>query len=660
MSKIFFLSSVLFAAFALNADDKKIELSISVDPYAKVVKDLTKSSCFPDLGLAGDVDGVFGDRKLSYVDNREATARAFREAGVWLVRPCTIVQNFANIKKYQGADWKLDKKGKCTWLHPKYEFSFWKEYGIKAIICLNIWNGSAESKEQLSSMLKWIKENGWEDCVSGFEMCNEPFYGKDPEGFAAYWKELLAIIRKEMPKVKIGLPLAEYTPGDPDIEAAKSRLLGKTNLPRGYFQANVLNQWSAKTVKALGDDLTNVTHIIYHVYGSVGAYGCSYSGFRRFRNFAKMFPEVADKRWWITEWRPWSDENLQLQRMFHYVIWAGMYIQTCLCQPELDGFTMHQLSSLSGVMYISAHGTWSQYYDSWENGRDLKAIKKEDLKYETGGMGALFALSAQAIKTHPYVIGYGSVLAGQGSEGTFWGSAHYEQSGRKKPNCQWTASVNRGRSSLCIMFANGTDEKLTVPVSCYGYRQLSKTHRFVTCDKDMLFVREVPGEEKLWRRLNWETLPTDDPTSVQVVTVPPNSVGTVFIGLKKWDEWSRVHYGRSFIKKSLGKLRSALPKTAKPYIECCGINKGKPFMILPDGYPNKKEIKENLPARKVCEAIGKNPKKLDLDAIKKAEAEGYKVYRKENSSSVWVFRTVDIPEEEAKKIELSLKEMAGF
>jgi hypothetical protein len=83
-------------------------------------------------------------------------------------------------------------------------------------------------------------------------------------------------------------------------------------------------------------------------------------------------------------------------------------------------------------------------------------------------------------------------------------------------------------------------------------------------------------------------------------------------------------------------------------------------MILPDGYPNKKEIKENLPARKVCEAIGKNPKKLDLDAIKKAEAEGYMVYRKENSSSVWVFRTVDIPEEEAKKIELSLKEMAGF
>lgn len=655
------LSAVtVMAALALRADEKRIELSISVDPYAKVLKDLTRSTCFPDLGLAGDGSAVFGDKKLSYVDNRELTARAFREAGIWLVRPCGLVHAFNQIAENPGVEWKLDKKGKCTWLHPRYKFSFWKEYGIKAIVCLNIWSGEEEKKKSLSEFLKWIKANGWEDCISGFEMCNEPFYGKDPEGFAAYWKDLLAIIRKEMPKVKIGLPLAEYTPGDPDIAAAKARLLGKTKLPRDYFRANSLNQWSAKTVKALGPELTNITHIIYHVYGAAGAYGCSYTGFRRFRNFAKMFPEVADKRWWITEWRPWSDENLQLQRQFHYVIWAGMYIQTCLCQPELDGFTMHQLSSLSGVVYISAHGKWSQYYDSWENGRDLKVIKKDELKYETGGMGVLFSLSAQAIKTHPLIIGYGSVLAGPGSEGAFWGSAHYEQSGLKKPNCQWTAMVNPGRSSLCIMFANGSDEKLTVPVSCYGYRLLSKTHRFATCDRDMLRAREVPGEEKILRRLNWETPSTGDPMAVQTVTVPANSVGTVFIGMKKWSDWERVHYGRMQIKKTLGKVRSSVPKTSKPYIECCGVRKGSLFMVLPDGYPGKPEIKENLPARKVCEAIGKDPRKLDEAAIKKAEADGYKVFRNDASRCAWVFRTKDIPEKEAAEIERKLREMAGF
>jgi hypothetical protein len=659
VSRYILIALAAAAIFSLNAEEKP-SISIEVNPYGKIIKDVSKSPYNPDIGLAGDVGGVFGDLKLSYIDHREATARAFRESGIWLVRPCGMLNLFDRIKKNPGVEWTLDKKGKCSWIHPKHIFSFWKEYGIKAVVCLNLWNAEASNQKLLEDFLVWIKENGWEGCVSGFEMCNEPFYGKDPEGFADSWRVLLKIIRKHMPKVGIGLPLAEYTPGDPDIAAARSRLLGEGKLPRGYFTANNLNQWSAKTVVALGKDLTNVTHIIYHVYGAAPAYGCSYTGFRRFRDFAKKFPEIADKRWWITEWRPWSDENLQLQRMFHYVIWAGMYAQTCLCQPELDAFTMHEMSSLSGVMYISAHGTWSQYYDSWENGRDLKVIKKNDLKYEVGGMGAMFSLFAQAVKTHPLVVGYGSALAGANSTGAFWASAHYEMNGSKKKECQWTAMVNSGRSSLCIIFANGSNEKLTVPVKCYGYRLLSKTHRFLTCDHDMLYARDVPGEEKLWRRRNWETLPTSNPMAEQTVTVPANSFGTVFIGLKKWDEWGRVHYGRELIKKALKKANSEKGKDKiNPTIECCGIRKGKVFMVLPDGYPNNPELKNNLPARKVCEEIGKNPKKIDEAAVKKAEADGYKVYRKDGNA-VWVFKANDIPKEDAPKIESQLKEMAGF
>ena len=646
-------------AVGVNAQEKPL-ISIEVNPYGKIIKDVSKSSCNPDIGLAGEVAGIFGDLKLSYIDHREETARAFRESGIWLVRPCGMLDLFDRISKNPGVEWTFDKNGKCTWLHPKHIFSFWKEYNIKAIVCLNLWDAKESNQKLLEDFLKWIKENGWEDCISGFEMCNEPFYGKDPEGFADYWRVHLKIIRKHMPKVAIGLPLAEYTPGDPDIAAARSRLLGEKKLPNDYFTANNLNRWSAKTVVALGKDLTNVTHIIYHVYGAAAAYGCSNTGFRRFRDFAKKFPEIADKRWWITEWRPWSDHDLQLQRMFRYVIWAGMYAQTCLCQPELDGFTMHEMASLSGVMYISAHGTWSQYYDSWENGRDFKTIKKNDLKYEVGGMGAMFSLFAQALKTHPLVIGYGSASSGPNSEGALWASAHYESDGSKKRECQWTAMVNPWRSSLCIMFANGANEELTIPVKCYGYILRSKTHRFIMCDHDMLYARDVPGEEKLWRRRNWETVPNSHPMAEQTVTVPANSVGTVFIGLKKWDEWSRVHYGRELIKKALNKANSEKGKDKiNATVECCGICKGKVFMVLPDGYPNNPELRENLAARKVCEEIGKNPNKIDEEAVKKAQTAGYKVYTKDGNT-VWVFKANDIPKADAKKIESQLKEMAGF
>ena len=188
---------------------------------------MSKSSCNPDIGLAGEVAGIFGDLKLSYIDHREETARAFRESGIWLVRPCGMLDLFDRISKNPGVEWTFDKNGKCTWLHPKHIFSFWKEYNIKAIVCLNLWDAAESKQKLLEDFLKWIKENGWEDCISGFEMCNEPFYGKDPEGFAHYWRVHLKIIRKHMPKVAIGLPLAEYTPGDPDIAAARSRLLGE-------------------------------------------------------------------------------------------------------------------------------------------------------------------------------------------------------------------------------------------------------------------------------------------------------------------------------------------------------------------------------------------------------------------------------------------------
>ena len=102
------------------------------------------------------------------------------------------------------------------------------------------------------------------------------------------------------------------------------------------------------------------------------------------------------------------------------------------------------------------------------------------------------------------------------------------------------------------------------------------------------------------------------------------------------------------------------PKDAEPYAECCGVEKGKPFMILPDGYPGHPEIKENLPARKLCLEIGKDPQKLDPAALEKARAEGYTVCADEQGNRAWLFKSKDIPAEQSAGLERRLKEMAGF
>lgn len=658
-------------ALAVAAEESK-EFRIEFNPKGEVIKDVSKSPCFPDLGLAGEntAPGIFNDAYLSYVKNREMTARAYREAGVWLVRPCDMLNVFAGIAKHPGQDWAIDEKtGRCQWLHPKYNFSFWKEYGLKAIICLNIWNDEPDKVANLEAFLKWIVENGWQDQVSAFEMCNEAFYGKDPENYARYWKNLLPIIRKHMPKTAIGMPIAEYCPGDPDIEAVKKRLLGDSKLGSDYFTANNLNRWSARAIVAMSNDLQYVSHLIYHVYGAAGAYGCSMTGFHRFRNFAKVFPQVKDKRWLITEWRPWSDGSEQLMRSFREVVWSGMYIQTAFCQPELDGFTLHELTSISGVLYYSAHGKWNQYYDSWENGRDLRAVGptpnlrdlvgRGDLRYEASGMGQLFRLYNQAVITHPLIVGYGSKRCGAKNPGAFYCSANYDGGNYKKSaDCQWTALVNPHRSSMCLMLANGTDEKLTVPVKCYGYRLLSKTHRFVTIEDEYLNTRDVLGEEKMWRAVNFETASDGNPESPQFVTVPPRSVGTVMIGLRPWDEWWAVHLGRQMINRAVAAAKKSAAKDAKPSAECCGVTRGKTRMTLPDGYPGHPEVKENLPARKWCERIGAGGK-LDAAAIAEAKKAGYHVVDN-GKDAAWLFRTTDIPAAEAEALCAKLQEMAGF
>ena len=83
-------------------------------------------------------------------------------------------------------------------------------------------------------------------------------------------------------------------------------------------------------------------------------------------------------------------------------------------------------------------------------------------------------------------------------------------------------------------------------------------------------------------------------------------------------------------------------------------------MALPDGYPGHPEVRENLPARKLCEEIGRDSKKLDDAAIERARKEGYSVSVDASACRVWIFRAKDVPSEDASSLERRLREMAGF
>ena len=62
------------AAVALTAAaEEPKEFRIEINPKGEVIKGVSKSPCFPDLGLAGEntAPGIFNDAYLSYVKNRE-------------------------------------------------------------------------------------------------------------------------------------------------------------------------------------------------------------------------------------------------------------------------------------------------------------------------------------------------------------------------------------------------------------------------------------------------------------------------------------------------------------------------------------------------------------------------------------------------------------
>ena len=325
-------------------------ITIGVDADAEPIKDLRNSTSAPDLGYAGAMlESSTLVSEWFYISNRVESAKLIRDAGAWVVRPWT-----ANDCWQRGLAWVATKDraalqkrhSRAVFIDPHAYFSFWKENGMKAILCLENYgvyddvekgtrvNDIESVRKVICDYLQWIVDNGYRECVAGFECGNEPYWGNDPELYGARWSAIIPEMKKIWPDVKIGIPLAEYRPNDPDIAAVRARATGLEWVQDGgEFSFSRLNQWSGRFIVALSNQIHNVSHVIYHFYGGDVAYGCGASGFKRIRNFAKVFPEIADKRVWITEWRERADENNRCHQTFQSSLWKGHYLLSCLAEP---------------------------------------------------------------------------------------------------------------------------------------------------------------------------------------------------------------------------------------------------------------------------------------------------------------------------------------
>ena len=503
--------------------------AIHLDPSKDFIRDLRDTSAAPVLGYAGSML-EFND-SLAHVlwhDCSDDLATALRDGGARLVKEWNSLDKwqigmaYAQAKSVEERESLRKRFGRSEGLvdDPKVWFSFRKKHGMKVFICLEqyrVWTDVAQGvrtneigivKKVICDYLRWIRDNGFAGQVAGFELGNEPYWGKDPEEYGRRWCEIVPEMKKIWPDAKIGIPLAEYRPNDPDIAAVRARCEDMTWCEsKGEFSFSRLNQWSGRFIAAMKPVLNDITHVIYHFYGANAAYGCSMSGFNRIANFAKVYPEIKDKKAWITEWRERSDEDNRCHQMFFSALWKAHYMLTVLTRPEVDGISNHCIGSLSGGFYVSDGKEWQvQWDEKCKNYPDVNGDGRP--RIELGPSGPLFRLYTDALVDHPVILNSGAngrqgikeklLARGIRDYSGSWASALYYD-GREK-GVQWVAATNPDRTSLALLCANSRDEGQTFNVELAGFSPSGKAHvRAVSCPADKVRLHAKPGEPKPWR-----------------------------------------------------------------------------------------------------------------------------------------------------------------
>ena len=538
--------------------------ALLVDLAAEPIKDQRQSSTAPDLGYAGCLTEGYGDCAWFYDPaHADATWKLFEEAGAHVLKQWDSVMT-----------WQRGlHESKAGNPNPKWCFDFWKKHGVKVLLtlehhgvfedaaCTKTTDDLETVKRTILDYVRWIVKNGYQDVVGGFELGNEPYWGSDPEGYAARWVAIVPEIRRIFPEAKIGMPLAEYRAGDPDIAAVRARATGLEWVQGGgEFSFSKLNQWSGRFIVAMKPVLDDITHVIYHFYGADRAYGCSQSGFNRIHNFAKVFPEIADKRVWITEWRERADEDLRCHQRFFSTLWKGHYMLGVLMQPEIEGISLHNLATLAGGLYVTtAKGTWCVQRGPDDREYPYVGDSKEPVM-EVGPAGPVFRLYTEALLSHPLVVEHvvpggkpGEIVHGKGTHGQWhgiWGGTMFYETGLRAqkaadagtPPDQWPAidsmwecvvALNAKRDSAALLMVNTHPYEDVIPVTVTNGTSFAgeAVVRSASVEKANLFQCQVPGTPRLWSEsVSRENV--DGKTSFSV-RLPPYSVQTVVVGVKK-------------------------------------------------------------------------------------------------------------------------------
>ena len=535
------MGKVLGVVAALAAAGASADANIVLDPSKPAWKDQRNSRSAPDIGYAGANVEIGADCfDEFYVRNPETTWKAFQASGAHLVKEWHANERWEQAMAY--AALKTDEERArfrklksvshrapiCA--GPEVYFRWRQQHGVKVLLCLEqywTWtdflNGEKTSdinavKKSILAFVKWIVDNGFKDQVVGFELGNEPYFeceGSSPEKHAARWAQIVPEIKRIFPECEIGIPIAEYRSGNPDIAAVRARSTAVDKWFAGgeYFGFQKLNQWSGRFIVAFSNCLDHCSHVIYHFYGGDIAGDAGPCGYKRIQNFAKVFPEVKDKRVWITEWRERSDEDLRCHQMHSSSIFKAHYMMSTICQRNIDGMFLHLADCFSGGFNIAdGKGLYFLQYEETPNCTFGDWDYTGRPRMEVGPAGPLFKIYSEALIKHPLIYDHGTWVGFSVTNSSYWsGNEYYDRfqgpmvkwlregaDPKKKPanvgNCDWVLLMNPEKTSAALLVCNSRTGTWKPSFSVVGYAVGKPHYRTFRCKEEHLFLHQIPGE----------------------------------------------------------------------------------------------------------------------------------------------------------------------
>ena len=494
------------------------DMMVTFDPSMRTYKDLSQSRSFTDCGYAGCI----ADEGPEYCDeffvrHPDETWESFKKAGAYVVKL-----------------WSADEKWAEDKARAKIAYDWRKRHNVKTLLCIEHHGRSiGEARRRILSFVQWIVDNGYTDQVAGFELGNEPYWGSQPEKYAERWAEIVPAMKEIWPEAQIGVPLAEYMSGDPDIAEVRKRMTHVDALFRMEGDARgvgQINQWSGRFVTAFSNCLHLCSHVVYHFYGGFGPYGCSYNGIQRIRNFAKAFPEVKDKKVWITEWRFTSDNDLIGQQKFRVALFDAFYMLMCVCQPEVEGLSAHQCGQLSGGFYIAdGHGGWVGQRRGGSGGMFVDPDWTGHPRLEVGPTGPAFRLINETALGHPHVLARGRRTVGSIDDGNY-NQVAMILGNSAQGGCmalEWVLYANPERTKFALVVANAGLAEWRPTVKTVGCRLGKPHYQFYRSTPEHECMAQYAGEP----RLSWEES-SDGQTEGELV-IPGLTIASVFYDVKK-------------------------------------------------------------------------------------------------------------------------------